>query len=334
VANPRLENGYTRIANELLEKIPQADLGALQLGLLLVVPRRSWGFSRKEVALSIGDFAAATGRDRSTISRTLARLKAQRILLEVQPAGFRSLAVVAVNKDWESWKVAWGVDPKPTVAVGSTVGVRATQQLTSEQYNSCSQDNPPLRNKEITPPPGAKERGKKGATEPPSASDEDPPPAFLEFEFPTNLSGETFAVSEEVIAELVSLYPGVDVRRECRRMLEWLQCNPGRRKTADGMPAFIHRWLKKERNEAGVGLRASPPAWKIERMAKVIGWAREAMVGSRDHSVSAVRRWTQGYCPEYGLAFDDKLFEAALEKIGGEFGGGNGDGERPRRYGR
>jgi len=43
MANPRLENGYTRIANKLLEKIPEAELGALQLGLLLVVIRRSWG---------------------------------------------------------------------------------------------------------------------------------------------------------------------------------------------------------------------------------------------------------------------------------------------------
>jgi phage replication O-like protein O len=150
MANPRLENGYTRIANELLEKIPEADLGALQLGLLLVVIRRSWGFGRKEVALSIGDFAAATGRDRSAISRTLARMKAQKILFEVRPAGFRSPAVVVVNKDWESWKVAWCVDPKATVDLGSTVGATAPQQLTSEQHNSCSQDNPLLRNKGIT----------------------------------------------------------------------------------------------------------------------------------------------------------------------------------------
>ena len=365
MANPRLENGYTRIANELPEKIPEAELGALQLGLLLVVIRRSWGFGRKEAALSIGDFAAATGRDRSAISRTLARMKAQKILFEVRPAGFRAPAVLAVNKDWEAWKVAWCVDPKATVDLGSTVGATAPQQLTSEQHNSCSQDNPLLRNKEITPPTGAKERGKQGGAKPsrapavtdlpiPLLSEPErrgevdiipadrpagcrhpaavPSPPFLEF--PTNRSEETFTVSEEAIAELVPLYPAVDVRQECRHMLGWLQGNPKRRKTADGMAAFIHQWLKKEQNQGGAGSRASPPAWKVEKMAKVVKSAREAMVGSRDLSKSAVRQWTQGYCPEYGLAFEDELFEAALEKMNREFGEGGGNGRRTRKNGR
>lgn len=85
---------------------------------------------------------------------------------------------------------------------------------------------------------------------PPAVRSEDP----VVFGFPTNkheTSGEQFLVTESLITELRSLYPGVDVTQDLRNMLGWLKANRAKRKTLSGMPKFIHAWLAKEQNRGG-----------------------------------------------------------------------------------
>lgn len=49
MANPQIENGYTRIANELLEALLLANLSKRQLLVALAVIRQTYGFNRKTV---------------------------------------------------------------------------------------------------------------------------------------------------------------------------------------------------------------------------------------------------------------------------------------------
>jgi hypothetical protein len=45
-----------------------------------------------------------------------------------------------------------------------------------------------------------------------------------------------------------SLYPSLDCLAECRKARQWLDDNPARRKTAQGMPRFLGSWLARAQN--------------------------------------------------------------------------------------
>lgn len=47
------------------------------------------------------------------------------------------------------------------------------------------------------------------------------------------------------------LYPAVNVEQELRKMCDWCESNPSKRKTRGGILAFISRWLAKEQNKGG-----------------------------------------------------------------------------------
>lgn len=46
-----IDDGYTRVANELLEAIASADLTARQLKVMLAYVRKTYGFNKKQIAL-------------------------------------------------------------------------------------------------------------------------------------------------------------------------------------------------------------------------------------------------------------------------------------------
>lgn len=67
-------------------------------------------------------------------------------------------------------------------------------------------------------------------------------------ELPLNKSGEYHAVTEQDVNELSGLYPAVDVRQQLRAMLGWLNANPARRKTRQGIKNFINTWMCKQQD--------------------------------------------------------------------------------------
>ena len=72
--NPQKEDGYTPIANELLEAILRADFSKRQLLVILTIARMTFGYSKKSDALSGWQIASITGIDRSHISKTINEL--------------------------------------------------------------------------------------------------------------------------------------------------------------------------------------------------------------------------------------------------------------------
>ena len=87
---------------------------------------------------------------------------------------------------------------------------------------------------------------------PPAVAVEGDPSAVITL--PTNRHatiGETHSVTDADLAEYTALYPAVDVPQALRSMRGWLLANPGKRKTLNGMPRFIHTWLSREQNRGG-----------------------------------------------------------------------------------
>lgn len=48
-----------------------------------------------------------------------------------------------------------------------------------------------------------------------------------------------------------SLYPAIDVMQELRKMKDWCDSNPARRKTKRGIKRFISGWLMRQQDEGG-----------------------------------------------------------------------------------
>jgi len=69
--NPQLENGYTKIANELLEGILLSDLSKDELKITIAIIRQTYGWGKKMEAISVSTFQVLTGIDRRHVSRTL-----------------------------------------------------------------------------------------------------------------------------------------------------------------------------------------------------------------------------------------------------------------------
>ncbi|MEW9702855.1 replication protein [Paenibacillus sp. SI8] len=101
MADVQLENGYTAIANVVLEQLYQTKLNATQHRIVLVVLRFTYGFKRKYHAFSMGFLSQAVDGDRRQVQRELKRLLDRKIIMESEPES--TVRVLGFNKNYEEW---------------------------------------------------------------------------------------------------------------------------------------------------------------------------------------------------------------------------------------
>ncbi|MEN6326035.1 MAG: replication protein [Syntrophomonas sp.] len=76
-------DGFTKIANLLLEALALAKLNGVQKGICMFIFRRTFGWNRTEDAITLGEFAEACGSSRAYISRQLSELIKKNIICRV-----------------------------------------------------------------------------------------------------------------------------------------------------------------------------------------------------------------------------------------------------------
>lgn len=103
VASPQLENGYTPIANELLEAVYLADLNATQLKIVLFIMRYTYGFSRKQHTLSVSFIANGTGISRRYITSELQKLIDANIVKIIETQVGTRARTLQINKHYKEW---------------------------------------------------------------------------------------------------------------------------------------------------------------------------------------------------------------------------------------
>lgn len=62
---------------------------------------------------------------------------------------------------------------------------------------------------------------------------------------------ETWNLTTAYLAELQESFPAVDVAAQAREAWQWHKTNWPKRKTSDGMPDFLRRWMAREQNRGG-----------------------------------------------------------------------------------
>ena len=135
MANPQKENGFTGIANEILEKVIATPFIATHLKIILVCWRYSYGFNKKDAALSESFIANATGISKRYISSELKALFDCKVLKIIKEASYTSSRVIAFNKNYDEWEYGTTV---PQVNQGLTV--EAEYSTTVEpQFNTTDE---------------------------------------------------------------------------------------------------------------------------------------------------------------------------------------------------
>ena len=100
MTNPQKENGYTAIANEILEQLVKRSLLGAELSIILFVIRKTYGFHKKSDAISLTQFEKGTGLSRPTICKTLKNLYGMHILVK-NP-------LISFNKHYDEWLTSKG----------------------------------------------------------------------------------------------------------------------------------------------------------------------------------------------------------------------------------
>ncbi|HCS73018.1 MAG TPA: hypothetical protein DIW17_03995 [Clostridiales bacterium] len=132
MADVQLENGYTRIANELLEAVLKTPFIAAHLKIILTCWRYTYGFGRKEAELSLNFISKATGISKRYISDGLTELINSNVLIVVKESTYSSSRIIAFNKNYSEWEYRTTIQQ-----VNPTSTVEAEQDTTVEpQFNT------------------------------------------------------------------------------------------------------------------------------------------------------------------------------------------------------
>jgi phage replication O-like protein O len=135
LANPQKEDGYTAIANEILEAMARIKLSPTQYRLLFVVWRYTYGFQRKEADLSLAFLSNATGCDKRQLQREIKGLVDRKIIFQRLEKCLTR--VIGFNKDHESWLAIGEID-----IVCSTNGETDNGETCDSAIGET--DNPPI----------------------------------------------------------------------------------------------------------------------------------------------------------------------------------------------
>jgi phage replication O-like protein O len=97
---PQLEDGYVRIANELLEALLAARLTANQWKVVMTIIRKTYGYGKKEDDVSASQIASMCAMNRTHVTETLNQLARMNIISK-RPGIHGS--IVAIQKDSRHW---------------------------------------------------------------------------------------------------------------------------------------------------------------------------------------------------------------------------------------
>jgi phage replication O-like protein O len=97
VAAPQLEDGFTRIAHEILEALSKVNLSPYESRIMWCILRKTYGHHKKTDRIALSQISEATGLDRGNASRALRSLKKRNIIAS---EGHQ----IGLQKDHEKWR--------------------------------------------------------------------------------------------------------------------------------------------------------------------------------------------------------------------------------------
>jgi phage replication O-like protein O len=109
VANPQIEDGYTRIANELLEAFAMFRVAGREIQVIWAILRLTYGYGKRTAVIPLRQIAQFTGMNRVEIARLVSNLR-YRNILSVTNNGDRKPLTIGINKDYSKWMAVTNID--------------------------------------------------------------------------------------------------------------------------------------------------------------------------------------------------------------------------------
>ncbi len=101
MASPQVENGYVRVAGELMDAVTRINLSPYESRVFWFVVRRTYGFNKKMDRISLSQFSTGTGIDPRNARRTVKTLFDRNILQVDKPKVH--MVLYGVQKNYERW---------------------------------------------------------------------------------------------------------------------------------------------------------------------------------------------------------------------------------------
>ena len=102
MANPQKENGYTAIANEILERLYAIPLSGSEYKIILCVLRKTYGWRKLSDNISLSQLVTETKLSRKQVCDVINKLTAKKIIFRIKKTNINEYFF---NKDYEMWLV-------------------------------------------------------------------------------------------------------------------------------------------------------------------------------------------------------------------------------------
>lgn len=102
MASPQLENGYLKIANEIIEALTAYRLPGEQMQCLLFILRKTYGFNKISDMISNSQFVTGTGLKKPNVCRAIKGLINKNIVIKIDN---NYVPTYQFNKNYKTWKV-------------------------------------------------------------------------------------------------------------------------------------------------------------------------------------------------------------------------------------
>ena len=96
MASPQIENGFTKIANELLDALCALDLTGHEWKVVHAIIRKTYGYNKKEDWMTNTQIMLLTGQTQQKVSQAKRSLVGKNIVTE-------NGNKISINKDYEKW---------------------------------------------------------------------------------------------------------------------------------------------------------------------------------------------------------------------------------------
>lgn len=130
--SPQLENGYTSLANEIVEQLAKTQLSGYESRYLWVLWRCTYGWHKTEDRISNSQFVEKTGLKKQHLWRTESNLIKRKI---VTKNGYK----ISFNKNYSQWIESDKLPKKVTV---TNSGTKVTNSATKVTKNGAHKRNP------------------------------------------------------------------------------------------------------------------------------------------------------------------------------------------------
>ena len=100
--NPQVEDGYTKIANELLDAILLFDFSERQCKIVFAIIRKTYGYNKKQDDISLSQLSAITKIPNNHVSSIISKLVEMNVIIKNKG---KFANVLSINKAYDSWGV-------------------------------------------------------------------------------------------------------------------------------------------------------------------------------------------------------------------------------------